>query len=72
MNPVDKNYKAQLSFSDLDKSRKLSYQSTRIVNEKRKTGAEPFPSLAQRAGAHEGTNPSDMAIDMPKMKRCRE
>ena len=71
MNPFDPNYKAQLSFRDLERNRKLSYQASRVLNEKRKTGIEPFPSGAQRIGAHEGTDPRDVVLEMPKMKLNR-
>jgi hypothetical protein len=72
MNPFDKDYKAQLSFRDLETDRKRSYQASRVLNDKRKTGVEPYPSLAQRIGAYEGTNPRDVTVDMPKMKRSRK
>jgi hypothetical protein len=71
MNPFDKDYKAQLSFRDLDTSRKRSYQASRVLNEKRKTGVEPYPSLAARAGAFEGINPRKVTVEMPLMKRSR-
>jgi hypothetical protein len=71
MNPFDKNYKAQLSFRDLETDRKRSYQASRVLNDKRKRGVEPFPSGAQRTGAHEGTDPRDVVLAMPKMKLNR-
>ena len=71
MNQFDKNYKAQLSFRDLETDRKRSYQASRVLNDKRKRGVEPFPSGAQRAGAFEGTSPSEVTVDMPKMRLRR-
>jgi hypothetical protein len=75
MNPFDPNYKAQISMRDLERSRKTAYQASRIVNEKRKTGVEPSKSEAQRLGAHGGSDPQNMVVEMPKMalhKRTRE
>jgi hypothetical protein len=71
MNPFDKDYKAQLSFRDLETDRKRSYQASRVLNDKRKTGVEPYPSLASRVGAFEGINPRKVTVEMPKMKKSR-
>lgn len=67
MNPFDPNYKAQISMRDLERSRKTAYQASRIVNEKRKTGVEPSKSEAQRLGAHGGSDPQSMVVEMPVM-----
>lgn len=62
--PFDlENYKPQINLKDLEKSRRSAYQSSRIVNEKRKAGIEPSASY----GASYGGVPQDYATEMPVM-----
>jgi len=63
-NPFDlDNYKPQINLKDLEKSRRSAYQSSRIVNEKRKAGVEPSAAY----GASYGGVPQDYATEMPVM-----
>lgn len=63
-NPFDlKNYKPVIDMSDIEKARRSAYQSTHIVNEKRKKGIEPSQPYANSFG---GT-PQEYTLDMPAM-----
>lgn len=57
------NYKPQINLKDLEKSRRSAYQSSRIVNEKRKQGVEPSAAY----GVSYGGVPQDYATEMPVM-----
>lgn len=67
-NPFDlENYKPQINMKDIEKSRRSAYQSSRIVNQKRKQGIEPSQPFAQRSMAHEAGLPQNYTIEMPVM-----
>ena len=67
MNPFDPNYKAQISMKDLERSRRTSYQASRVVNKQRLAGVEPSKSYSTRIGAYKGTNPEAMTLEMAEM-----
>jgi hypothetical protein len=67
-NPFDwKNYKAVISFSDLEKARRSAYQMSRYINEQRRTGVEPSAPYSERTDLNLGSLPQDMVVDMPVM-----
>lgn len=66
-NPFDlKNYKAQVSYSDLERSRRSSYQAAQLVNETRKNGIEPSRPYSMKDLPF-GKTPTTMTIDMPDL-----
>ena len=48
-NPFDlKNYKPQVSYDDLERSRRTAYQATHAVNKARKSGVEPSKPYTEK------------------------
>ncbi len=67
-NPFDwRNYKATVSFADLEKARRNAYQMTRYINEQRKTGIEPSAPYSERTDLNLGSLPQEMVVEMPAM-----
>ena len=67
-NPFDwKNYEPHINMKDIERSRRTSYQASRIVNEKRKSGVEPSLPYSERKAAHIAATPKQMTVDMPGM-----
>jgi hypothetical protein len=66
-NPFDlKNYKPQVSYDDLERSRRTAYQATHAVNKARKNGVEPSKPYTEKDLPF-GKTPETMTIDMPDL-----
>ena len=65
--PFDlKNYQPKVKYSDLEQSRRLSYQATAVVNKARKNGVEPSKPVTEKDLPF-GKTPKTMTIDMPEL-----
>lgn len=66
-NPFDlANYKPQVRFDDLERSRRSSYQATQTVNKTRKQGIEPSRPYSEKDLPF-GKTPETMVVEMPTL-----